>query len=93
MKKGDEIDPKGLVADAYAIEGITTGECRSIFLDWALSVPTAADTQVLIGALLARHGEAADHPMTQVLREGLGAEAKPRRRGGWKSRPRPDFEG
>lgn len=93
MTKGDAIDPKGLMGDAYAIEGITAEECRSIFLDWALSLPEGVETQVLIGTLLARHGDAADHPMTQVLRDGLAASDKPRRRGGWKSRPRPDMDG
>lgn len=90
MTKGDAIDPKGLMADAYAIDGITAEECRSIFLDWALSLPGDGDMQVLIGTILARHGDHADHPMTQVLREGLEQAARPRRRGGWKSRPRPD---
>ena len=31
-----EADPKGLVRESYQIDGITVGECRSIFLDWAL---------------------------------------------------------
>jgi hypothetical protein len=86
----DPIDPKGLMQDAFSMEHLTSGECRSIFLDWALSVPTDVDTQTLIGALLARHGETTDHPMTDVLREGLDQMQTPRRRGGWKSRPRPD---
>jgi hypothetical protein len=30
-----EADPKGLVRESYRIEGITLGECRSIFVDWA----------------------------------------------------------
>ncbi len=86
--KGDEIDPKGLITEAYAMEGLSPGECRTIFLDWALSAPSEVETQTLIGALLARYGEAADHPMTQVLREGLAQTQAPRRRGGWKSRDR-----
>ena len=35
----DEADPKGLVRESYNIEGITLGECGSIFMDWALSLP------------------------------------------------------
>ncbi|GGF72359.1 hypothetical protein SAMN05216376_101545 [Mameliella alba] len=92
MSKGDASDPKGLMVEAYAMEGLTAEECRSIFLDWALSAPDGADMQVLIGGFLARYGENADHPMTQVLREGLEQAQKPRRRGGWKSRPRPSGE-
>ena len=32
-------DPKGLIRESYRIEGITPGECRSVFMDWALSLP------------------------------------------------------
>ena len=42
MKKGDENDPKGLIFEAYRIDGITLPECRTIFLDWALSLPAAS---------------------------------------------------
>jgi hypothetical protein len=93
VTRNDSIDPKGLIEDAYDMEGLTAGECRSIFLDWALSVPTDVDTRVLIGALLTRHGESQDHPMTQVLRDGLDQMATPKRRGGWKSRSRPEGTG
>ena len=36
-------DPKGLIREAYAIEGITDGECRSILIDWALSLRAGTD--------------------------------------------------
>ncbi|WP_136442696.1 hypothetical protein [Pacificoceanicola onchidii] len=86
--KGDALDPKGLIREAYRIEGITEPECRSIFLDWALSMPTDVDTGVSIGGLLAQYGKEADHPMTGVLRSGLESAGKPKRRGGYKTRPR-----
>ena len=89
MAKGTPDDPKGLVFEAYRIAGITQSECRTIFLDWALSLPDSRDTATALRALLARHGPGAeDHPMTQVLREGLVGMAAPRRRGGWRARPR-----
>lgn len=76
-------DPKGLVRESYRIEGITAGECRSIFLDWALSLPLGADTSPLIETLLAEYGVAQqDHPMTVTLREGLAKQPGPGRRGG-----------
>ncbi|SFE19132.1 hypothetical protein [Roseivivax sediminis] len=78
--QGDAADPRGVIREAYAIEGIGPEDCRSIFLDWALTVPAEADTEALIRTLLARHGTP-DHPMTAVLREGLGT-VRPRRRGG-----------
>ena len=89
MKKGDENDPKGLISEAYKIEGITDGECRSIFLDWALGVPIEKDTQDVITKLLLVYEMAAPkHPMTVTLRKGLKTFASPRRRGGWRGRLR-----
>ena len=83
----DTTDPKGLIRESYRIDGITDGECRSIFVDWALSVPVDGDTGPLITALLDRYGAAApDHPMTAVLREGLATARAPKRRGGRRGR-------
>ena len=79
MIKGDAVDPKGLIQEAYKIDGITESECRSIFLDWALAVASSADTQANIATLLERHGDDG-HPMTAVLKEGLAAQPKARRR-------------
>lgn len=89
MRKGDDLDPKGLIAESYKIEGITAAECRSIFLDWALSLPMDCDSKPLMTALIERHGDEA-HPMTEVLRNGLASMDKPKRRGGFRSRPRPE---
>ncbi len=78
-----EADPKGLVRESYNIEGITMGECRSIFIDWALSLPAVVDTPDCLRSLLAHYGAANPaHPMTQVLTEALVAPAAPKRRGG-----------
>lgn len=89
MKKGTAQDPKGLVFESYRMEGITKAECRTIFLDWALSLPLEQETGPTIKALLDVYGAAhAEHPMTEVLNEGLVSMAAPRRRGGWRSRPR-----
>lgn len=76
-------DPKGLIRESYAIDGITVAECRSIFLDWALSLPVAADVPVAAAALIAHYAaQAPDHPMSGVLQEGLRAPAVAQRRGG-----------
>jgi hypothetical protein len=89
MKPMTEDDPKALIYEAYRIEGITKPECRTIFLDWALSLPVGRDTQADLGVLIARYGMAhPDHPMTEVLREGLEEMGRPKRRGGWRSRKR-----
>ena len=83
MDKTAPTDPKGLIRESYRIAGISPGECRSIFMDWALSVPMDSDHPELIRALLATYApDAPDHPMTLVLHEGLTTPARARRRGG-----------
>ncbi len=83
------LDPKGLFREAYRIEGLDASQCRSIFLDWALSAPMDFDTDAALSTLLAQYGpQFPDHPMTQVLRDGLSGDARPKRRGGWRSRAR-----
>ncbi|WP_294609199.1 hypothetical protein [uncultured Roseovarius sp.] len=85
----DPLDPKGLIREAYRIEGIVSGECRSIFLDWALSLPEGQDTQEAIAEMIARYAPGhPGHPMTEVLESGTVTPTTPRRRGGWRSRPR-----
>jgi len=89
MPEKDPADPKGLIRESFRIDGITEPECRSIFLDWALSVEVS-EMKPLIETLLQRFAaEPADHPMKAVLAEGLQAEPKARRRGGWQARHRP----
>lgn len=79
----DEADPKGLVRESYRIDGITPGECRSVFMDWALSLPVGAEVPAALQAVIAHYAKAhPDHPMTQVLHEGLGTSDPPRRKGG-----------
>ncbi len=83
-------DPKGLILEAFRIENIDLSQCRTIFLDWALSLPSDLENTEALTALLATYqAEFPDHPMTEVLQQGLAAHEKPRRRGGWRSRNRP----
>ncbi len=90
IHKGDEHDPKGLIYESYRIDGITKSECRTIFLDWALSLPVGQEARDVIDHLLAQYeGDNPQHPMTEVLHEGRQATEKPRRRGGWRGRNRP----
>ncbi|MGL5010840.1 MAG: hypothetical protein ACRC6I_13245 [Paracoccaceae bacterium] len=78
-----DADPKGLIRESYAIDGITLGECRSIFIDWALSLAPGVTLPTAIEALLAHYANSRpDHPMSITLREGLTPAGPPRRRGG-----------
>lgn len=82
-------DPKGLIREAYRIDGIGDAECRTIFLDWALSLPDGIEQQPALNALLALYADDhPDHPMTAVMTMGLKQITTPRRRGGWKGRVR-----
>ncbi len=83
----DEIDKSGLIREAYAIEGITAPECRSIFVDWAMKLPDGTASEDAIDFLLETYASGRDdHPMTQVLRDGLVKGPPAKRRGGWRSR-------
>lgn len=87
--KSNPLDPKGLIRESYLIEGITDAECRSIFLDWALSLPDGISSQQALAELHPLYADAhPDHPMTQVMAQGLQQMLAPRRRGGWKTRIR-----
>ena len=81
-RKGTPGDPRGLIQEAFRIDGITPEACRSIFLDWALGLPDSSDPREEIARLLVIHSEEDDdHPMKDVLREGLSEpRALPRRR-------------
>lgn len=75
-------DPKGLIRESYAMAGISDAECRSILLDWALSLPGDLPPQTAIKALLAQYGPThPDHPMTLLLTEGAAPAPRPRRAG------------
>ena len=81
-------DPKGLIRESFRIEGITAEECRSIFVDWALSLPEGVDPAAAMRLLIARYAPKAErgqgaHPMVAVLTEGTASRPMtPRRRGG-----------
>lgn len=85
----DTTDPKDLIGQSFEIEGIGIMECRTIFLDWAMSLPDGMEVHCAVKRLLSRHqGKPRDHPMQTVLREALAAPTHPRRRGGWAGRRR-----
>lgn len=85
-----DADPKGLIREAYNIDGIGDAECRSILIDWALSLRAGVDQAEALRVLLVRHAEARpDHPMSRLLTAALTPGAAPRRRGGRAARVGP----
>ena len=86
MMKGDYNDPKALIRESFNIEGINIEECRSIFLDWALSLPNDVDAKKIIPLLLKKYNDKKEHPMLLTLREGLITTVTPTRRGGRRGR-------
>jgi len=84
MARGEiDVDARGLIREAYRIEGIVYDDCRTIFLDWMIGLPAETDQKAAIAAALDHYAAAhPDHPMSAVLREGLEADPEPRRRGG-----------
>lgn len=88
MKRSDPFDPKGLMKDAFIIDGITMSECRSIFLDWVLGVPEGRDVRAEVAVLLTHYESLVDpaHPMLVTLASACEKAEQPRRRGGRQSR-------
>ncbi len=78
-----KIDPRGMIFEAYRIEGISLEECRMIFLDWAMHTPQG-DMKSYLHELLVEYEQGNEnHPMTQVIKEGLiTSKEGGKRRGG-----------
>lgn len=83
MDPHDPDDPKGLIRESFRIDGISAPECRSILVDWALSLPLSADQPAALMRLHQRHAANPDHPMTRLLAEARAAKpGQALRRGG-----------
>jgi hypothetical protein len=79
----DPDDPKGLIRESFRIDGISEGECRSILVDWALSLAPDRDPGAAIARLLAAEPRDDAHPMTRLMRAAAeGTPGTPVRRGG-----------
>ena len=85
-----QLDPTGLVREAYRIEGISAADCRGIFFDWALGLKDGLDSVEAAKKLLLHYaGQPKDHPMSIVLKEATErVSGKSRRRGGAMGRRR-----
>jgi len=78
-----EIDQSNLIRDSYLIDNISAGECRSIFLDWALKLRPQFEQPKAIEFLIGTYvDKAPDHPMSAVLVEASKPAKPAGRRGG-----------
>ncbi|MEM9782940.1 MAG: hypothetical protein AAF899_10720 [Pseudomonadota bacterium] len=69
-KTGAEtLDPRGLIREAFAIEGIGPEDCRSIFFDWAMGLAPGLDPGDAARQLAEAYGAPGGHPMTALLEE------------------------
>ncbi len=75
-------DPRGIIAESYVIDDLSEDGARAIFLDWAM-MDAPSDAKPVLEALLARfRDDHPDHPMTELLREGVSRmETAGKRRG------------
>ena len=80
--KGDiYCDEKGLIFEAYNIETIDSSSCRVIFFDWLISLDQSINQGEAITELLKAYSSRfPNHPMTELLMEGLKKDWKIRRR-------------
>jgi len=74
-------DPRGLLYEAYQIDGITLADCKTIFLDWVLGLDYNIDQiKAVSSALKEYEDDNPKHPMTTVLRDGIELQGKSRKR-------------
>lgn len=84
-----QYDAKDLMHDVFQMEDITAPDCRTVFMDWALSRADLRDSEEALKSLIAHYEPGfPHHPMIAVLKEGLVRNIKTGRRGGWRSRAR-----
>lgn len=90
MTERSEFDVKNLMHEAFRIEGITEAECRSIFMDWALSRADIPPVHEAIAGLISHYAphHPNGHPMLMVLEQGQTPMTGARRRGGARGRAR-----
>lgn len=81
MRRDDPADPKGLMHEAFCMPELTPGDCRAIFLDWALSLTPAMQAGAAVPVILGRN-DGSEHPMIDVLRQAQAPAPPPARRGG-----------
>ena len=80
--KGDiYCDQKGLIFEAYNIGDIDSSSCRIIFFDWLVSLdPTINQGDAIKELLKAYSPVFPNHPMTELLFQGLNQNLGIRRR-------------
>ena len=80
--KGDiYCDEKGLIFEAYNIENIDSSSCRVIFFDWLISLDQSINQgEAMTELLKAYSSRFPNHPMTELLMEGLEKNWRIRRR-------------
>ncbi len=80
--KGDiYCDEKGLIFEAYNIENIDINSCRTIFFDWIVSLDPSIDHLEAINELLKAYSSRfPNHPMTELLIEGINQNSLRRRK-------------
>ena len=80
--KGDiYCDEKGLIFEAYNIDNIDSSSCKTIFFDWLLSIDPSINQVKAIKDLLEAYSPTfPNHPMTELLIEGLNQNIVIRRR-------------
>lgn len=76
-----KLDPRGLIQEAYTMADLGEEQYRSIFLDWVLGLPMESPVREYIQVLLGHYQtDYPNHPMTDLLKEGLKKPNKKRSR-------------
>ena len=68
-------DEKGLIFEAYNIDNIDSSSCKIIFFDWLISLDPSINQDKAVKDLLEAYSpKFPNHPMTELLTEGLNQD-------------------
>ncbi len=71
-KEVEVADPRGLFRDGFAMENLSDSECRTIFLEWAMTLRDDVDMVHSLGVLHAHYqSEYSEHYLFKLITEGL----------------------
>ena len=73
-------DPRGLIREAFRIDGIGAEDCRAIFFDWVMGLKPGEDVRAHADALRGLYADQpSDHPMHALLSDAAKAPGQSQR--------------
>jgi len=75
-----QADPKNTFGKAYSMPDLTVEECRTVFLEWVISIEGENSASYVTAVLEEFSPAYPTHPLTQLLQAALQGRAVSKRR-------------